>query len=61
MTSRRCELRLVWTGLGVVFGTALGLLVGLLLFEGSVWAPFVGASAGLVIGAIVDGRASGPD
>ena len=40
-------------GLGMVIGAALGMMFSLLVFE-SWWAPLVGVSLGLLIGAIVD-------
>lgn len=51
-------MRFQWTGIGVVFGAALGLLFGLLIFEGAWWSPVVGAALGIVVGAVVDGRAT---
>ncbi len=47
-----------WTGVGVVIGAALGLLFGLLMFDGAWWAPTVGAAVGIVVGAIADGQAT---
>ena len=45
------------TGIGVVLGAALGLLLGMLAFDGAWWAPVAGAALGLVAGAIGDGQA----
>jgi len=48
------------TGVGIVFGAALGLLFGQLLFDGWWIGPMVGVAAGLIIGAITDlGRPAG--
>lgn len=47
-------MRWMWTGLGVVVGSALGILIGLLAFDDAWWALMVGAAVGIVIGAIAD-------
>lgn len=45
-----------WTGIGLVFGAAVGLLLGMLVFEANWWAPMVGVTVGLLVGAIVDAQ-----
>jgi uncharacterized membrane protein len=48
------------TGVGIVFGAALGLLFGQLLFDDWWIGPMIGVAAGLIIGAITDlGRPAG--
>lgn len=42
------------TGLGIVFGAALGLLFGLLMFDNWWLGPMIGVAAGLIIGAVAD-------
>lgn len=42
------------TGLGIVFGAALGLLFGQMLFDGWWLGPMIGVAAGLIIGAVAD-------
>lgn len=42
------------TGVGIVFGAALGLLFGQMLFDGWWLGPMIGVTAGLVIGAVAD-------
>jgi len=57
------------TGLGLVFGAALGLVFGLMLFDDWWVGPMIGVAVGLVIGAVAElmgpgdrvGRASGSD
>ncbi|HLV91262.1 MAG: hypothetical protein J5I28_02235 [Acidimicrobiales bacterium] len=49
-------MRFQWTGVGVVFGAALGFLLGQLVFEGAWWALVIGAAVGVVVGAVADGR-----
>lgn len=48
-----------WTGTGIAFGAALGILVGLLLFDDWWLGPVIGAVVGLLIGAIADAQAVG--
>lgn len=48
------------TGLGIVFGAALGLLFGQILFDNWWFGPMIGVAAGLIIGAVVD-RQRRPD
>ena len=42
------------TGVGLVFGAALGLLFGQMLFDNWWLGPMIGVVAGLIIGAVVD-------
>ena len=42
------------TGIGIVFGAALGLLFGQMLFDDWWFGPMIGVAAGLIIGAIAD-------
>jgi len=42
------------TGLGIVFGAALGLLFGQMLFENWWFGPMIGVAAGLIVGAVAD-------
>lgn len=35
-------------------GAALGLLMGLLVFDGEWWAPIAGAAIGLIVGAVIE-------
>lgn len=42
------------TGLGIVFGAALGLLFGQMLFENWWLGPMIGVAVGLIIGAVAD-------
>lgn len=42
------------TGLGIVFGAALGLLFGQILFESWWLGPMIGVAVGLIIGAVAD-------
>ncbi|HEX6946291.1 MAG TPA: hypothetical protein VF246_02970 [Acidimicrobiia bacterium] len=51
-------MRFQWTGIGVVLGAALGLLLGMLVFDGTWWAPVIGAAIGVLVGAIADGRST---
>lgn len=46
-----------WAGSGIAFGAGIGIIFGLLLL-GDNWfyAPIIGASVGLLIGAIVDAQ-----
>lgn len=41
-------------GLGIVFGAALGLLFGQMLFDSWWLGPMIGVAAGLIIGAVAD-------
>lgn len=43
-----------YIALGLIFGAALGLIVGLLLFDELLLGTFVGAALGLIVGSIVD-------
>lgn len=55
---RRAPSNMAWSGLGIVFGAGLGLLVGLLL-AGGVGIAFgltFGAGIGLVVGSAIDSR-----
>lgn len=47
------------TGLGVVFGAALGMLVGVVLLDGPWLALTIGAAVGLVAGAIAESSSQG--
>ena len=49
------------TGVGIVFGAALGLLFGQMLFDSWWLGPMIGVAAGLIIGAIADLLASEED
>lgn len=51
----------VRTGVGIVFGAALGLLFGQMLFDSWWLGPMIGVAAGLVIGAIADLGATADD
>ena len=42
------------TGIGLVFGAALGLVFGLMLFDDWWLGPMIGVVAGLIIGAVGD-------
>jgi uncharacterized membrane protein len=42
------------TGVGLVFGAALGLILGQMLFDNWWLGPMIGVAAGLIIGAVVD-------
>lgn len=42
------------TRVGIIFGAALGLLFGPMLFDGWWIGPTIGVAAGLVIGAVTD-------
>jgi hypothetical protein len=42
------------TGVGLVFGAALGLILGQMLFDNWWLGPMIGVAAGLTIGAVVD-------
>lgn len=42
------------TGLGIVFGAALGLLFGQMLLDSWWLGPMIGVAAGLIIGAVAD-------
>jgi hypothetical protein len=44
----------VRTGLGIVFGAALGLLFGKMFFDDWWIGPMIGVPAGLIIGAIAE-------
>ena len=44
----------VRTGVGIVFGAALGLVFGQMLFDSWWLGPMIGVAAGLIIGAIAD-------
>lgn len=44
----------VHSGAGLAIGAAMGLLLGLLFFDGWWLAPVAGAAVGLIIGAIVE-------
>jgi len=48
--------RIVYAGLGVSFGAALGLIFGMLLFDQMILGASIGAAAGLIIGAIADAQ-----
>lgn len=49
------------TGVGLVFGAALGLLFGQMLFDNWWLGPMIGVVAGLIIGAVVDLLATATD
>ena len=49
------------TGVGLVFGAALGLIVGLLGFNNWWVGPMIGVAVGLIIGAVADLLASVDD
>lgn len=42
------------TGIGIVFGAALGLLFGQLLFDDWSIGPMIGVAVGLIIGAVAE-------
>lgn len=44
----------VRTGVGIVFGAALGMVFGQMLFDSWWLGPMIGVAAGLIIGAIAD-------
>ena len=46
------------TGVGLVFGAAIGLVFGQMLFDGWWVGPMIGVVAGLMIGALADLLAS---
>lgn len=48
-----------WTGTGIALGAALGILVGLLLFDDWWLGPVIGAVVGLLVGAIADAQTVG--
>jgi hypothetical protein len=47
-----------WTGTGIALGAGLGIIGGLLLLENWFFGPIIGASVGLLIGAIVDAQSA---
>lgn len=54
--------KMQWSGMGLVFGSGAGMIVGLLLAGGTgiAFGLAIGAAAGLVIGAAVDANSPGP-
>ena len=57
-------MRGMWTGLGLVFGTAAGLLLVVTILHGDWWVPLATGALGLVAGAAAemwDGRPPGGD
>jgi uncharacterized membrane protein len=53
--------RIVYAGLGIPFGAAIGLIFGLLLLDQMIIGVFIGAATGLIVGAIVDAQAGKED
>lgn len=49
------------TGVGLVFGAALGLVFGLMLFDNWWMGPMIGVALGLIVGAVADLLASTND
>ena len=49
------------TGVGLVFGAALGLVFGLMLFDNWWMGPMIGVALGLITGAVADLLASTND
>jgi uncharacterized membrane protein len=43
-----------YAGSGVAIGAAIGMILGLMLFENLVWGCVIGAAGGLVVGAATD-------
>lgn len=44
----------MYTGLGLVFGAALGMIFGMMLFSELWVGPLIGTALGLIVGAIID-------
>lgn len=44
----------VRTGVGIVFGAALGLVLGILFFDSWWLGPMIGVAAGMIIGAVAE-------
>jgi uncharacterized membrane protein len=44
------------TGTGLAIGAAIGMILGLMLFENLAWGCVVGAAVGLVIGGAIDAQ-----
>lgn len=53
-------MRGMWTGLGLVFGTAAGLLLMVTVLDGDRWVPLAAGALGLVAGAVADMRDGRP-
>lgn len=49
------------TGVGLVFGAALGLVFGLMLIDNWWMGPMIGVALGLIVGAVADLLASTND
>ncbi len=54
MKGKRDNSKIPWTGLGLIFGTAVGAALSIAMAGTVIWAG-VGTGVGLVAGAIVDG------
>jgi uncharacterized membrane protein YjfL (UPF0719 family) len=53
MAKKRNSPIILFTGLGLVFGTAIGIIIALALRQSIFWAG-IGTVVGLIIGAIID-------
>ncbi len=46
-----------WTGLGLIFGAAIGFLVGIIIIPAYfIWFGLGGAGGGLILGSIIDAQ-----
>ncbi|NLC16268.1 MAG: hypothetical protein GX756_00060 [Clostridiales bacterium] len=53
MDEKRGSPKFLFTGLGLVFGAAIGIIIALALRQSIFWAG-IGTGVGLIIGAIID-------
>jgi NhaP-type Na+/H+ or K+/H+ antiporter len=53
MTKKKDLVKFQWTGIGLIFGTAIGAGLSIAFTQNILWAG-IGTAVGLIVGAIID-------